>query len=132
MTENLIDDFEQSETDRQEQLLPVYTSLAWRWNAFGNRLIICCFFFTFHDLITLNQNLYKGDKWRKKRRLLTPAFHFQILDNFLEVFNKHAEIFCDLLDEETSSSHDNAKELDMFPYLKRCTLDVICGKKKSN
>lgn len=75
--------------------------------------------------------LNKGEKWRRKRRLLTPAFHFQILDNFLDVFNKNAEIFCDLLSEELTSSYGKAKEMDMFPYLKRCTLDVICGKKQT-
>lgn len=68
-----------------------------------------------------------GDKWRRNRRLLTPAFHFQILDNFFDVFNKNAKIFCDLLDDELSSTKGKAKEIDIFPYLKRSTLDVICG-----
>ena len=66
-----------------------------------------------------------GDKWRKRRRLLTPAFHFQILDNFFETFNKNATILCQQL--ESSLIDVKGNEIEIFPYLKRCTLDIICG-----
>lgn len=67
-----------------------------------------------------------GAKWKKNRRLLTPAFHFQILDNFFDVFNKNADILCDQLAKAQSS--EGVKETDVFPFLKKCTLDIICGK----
>lgn len=63
-----------------------------------------------------------GQKWRKNRRLLTPAFHFQILGHFFDVFHKNAEILCEQLSKESFN-----KEIDVMPYMKRCTLDVICG-----
>ena len=73
-----------------------------------------------------------GNKWRRNRRLLTtPAFHFQILENFFDVFNKNAEILCEQLDEAIGNSKNIGEivqsEIDVFPFLKRCTLDIICG-----
>lgn len=67
-----------------------------------------------------------GNKWRKRRRLLTPAFHFQILDNFFDTFNKSANILCQQLGASQSDDSLIGKEIDVFPYLKRCTLDIIC------
>ncbi|KAI9562774.1 hypothetical protein GHT06_010229 [Daphnia sinensis] len=68
--------------------------------------------------------LATGIKWKKNRRLLTPAFHFQILDNFFDVFNKNADILCDQLAKALKS--ECCKEIDVFPFLKKCTLDIIC------
>ncbi|XP_046636795.1 cytochrome P450 4C1-like isoform X4 [Daphnia pulicaria] len=72
--------------------------------------------------------LASGDKWRRSRRLLTPAFHFQILDNFFDVFNKNAEILCEQLAkvDKTSTSGEFKEDVDVFPFLKKCTLDIIC------
>nr|CAH0104471.1 unnamed protein product [Daphnia galeata] len=65
--------------------------------------------------------------WRKRRRLLTPAFHFQILDNFFDTFNKNADILCQQLYRHLpEKSEMNEREIEVFPFLKRCTLDVIC------
>jgi hypothetical protein len=60
---------------------------------------------------------------------LTPAFHFQILDNFFDVFNKNAEILCEQLAKVTGNSNNGelAEDVDVFPFLKKCTLDIICG-----
>ena len=63
-----------------------------------------------------------GDKWKMRRRLLTPAFHFTILNVFIHVFNKQSRIMCQLFQE------NSAAEFDIIPYITNCTLDIICGK----
>ena len=62
-------------------------------------------------------------KWRVRRKLLTPAFHFRILDDALEVFNAQGQILADVLQEDSSKKSDNI--LDIFNYVTRCTLDII-------
>jgi cytochrome P450 len=73
---------------------------------------------------------FSGNRWRIRRRLLTPAFHFQILDNFFDTFNKNADILCQQLQRSLSKKAElnQTEEIEVFPYLKRCTLDIICGK----
>lgn len=59
---------------------------------------------------------------------MNPAFHVQILESFFDVFNKNATILAELLERESNGSID--REVDVNPFIKRCTLDIICGKLK--
>ncbi|KAF1750121.1 hypothetical protein GCK72_016667 [Caenorhabditis remanei] len=63
-----------------------------------------------------------GERWKSHRRMLTPAFHFAKLDGYFEVFNNEAKILIDLL----SDFSDSEETVDIFPYIKRCALDIIC------
>lgn len=64
-----------------------------------------------------------GEKWFRRRKLLTPSFHFRILEDFLEIFNEQAKIMIEILKEEFS----DGRVFDIFPFVTRCTLDIICG-----
>jgi cytochrome P450 family 4 len=66
----------------------------------------------------------KGAKWKSRRRLLTPAFHFNIMEDFFETFNEHGSIFCRKLDD--ICRHDKT-EIDIQKLTSLCTLDIICG-----
>ncbi|KAJ6644110.1 Cytochrome P450 4c3 [Pseudolycoriella hygida] len=62
-----------------------------------------------------------GEKWHKDRKLLTPAFHFKILDQFNPSINKHALILCDKI-----SSTLNYQMTDCVSVLASFALDIIC------
>ena len=68
------------------------------------------------------------DDWKIRRRLLTSAFHFQILESFFDVFNEHSQA---LLVNFTNAVFEATKLLsgpiDVFPILGNATLDIICG-----
>lgn len=55
--------------------------------------------------------------------MLTPAFHFRILEDLLPVINEHSVIFQEVLSEIT----EKEEVIDIAPLVARCTLDVICG-----
>ena len=72
-----------------------------------------------------------GEKWKRNRRLLTPSFHFRILDRFFDVFCDNGLILSQILLKDLdglSGAKDASREIDVTPYLFRCTLDGICGK----
>lgn len=60
-----------------------------------------------------------GQKWFNKRKAITPAFHFNILENFLEVFARHADVFTTKL----PTTHED----NVVPFARKCTFDIICG-----
>ncbi|GMR31128.1 hypothetical protein PMAYCL1PPCAC_01323, partial [Pristionchus mayeri] len=59
-------------------------------------------------------------KWKARRRMLTPTFHFAMLDGYVEKMDKHSKILVDILKDHVG------KELDIYPFVKRCALDIIC------
>jgi cytochrome P450 family 4 len=71
-------------------------------------------------LIFLFNNVI-GEIWKKHRRLLTPAFHFEILQQFVEVFEKCGDIFVEKFQNEIGHS------FDIYPYITFCTLDKTYG-----
>ncbi|TKR87436.1 hypothetical protein L596_011834 [Steinernema carpocapsae] len=63
-----------------------------------------------------------NEKWRSRRKMLTPTFHFNILTNFIPTFSKQGEV----LVKQIERYADKEEEFDLFPYIKRCALDIIC------
>ncbi|KAK6630020.1 hypothetical protein RUM44_005755 [Polyplax serrata] len=64
----------------------------------------------------------KGAKWSAHRKLITPTFHFSILQNFVEVFQRNSTILVTKLQVKA----DTGEVFDMFPLVTLCALDIIC------
>lgn len=58
-----------------------------------------------------------------RRKVLTPAFHFKVLDQFIEVFDRNSNILVEILGkcQETDA-------VDIYPLITMAALDIICGK----
>lgn len=66
----------------------------------------------------------KGAKWHKHRKMITPTFHFKILESFIEVFNDN----CLILLEKLKLKSETQEVFDIHPYITLCALDIINGK----
>jgi len=60
-------------------------------------------------------------KWQSRRKALTPAFHFKILDEFVQVFDQQANVLTEIL-----RKHSNKAAFNISQYISLYTLDVIC------
>ncbi|KAL3999588.1 MFS transporter (facilitated glucose transporter) [Sarotherodon galilaeus] len=70
-----------------------------------------------HSLLISN-----GEVWSRKRRLLTPAFHFDILKNYIAVFNSSSKIMHDKWCRLVAEGKTN---LEMFDHVSLMTLDSL-------
>ncbi|KAI2474250.1 hypothetical protein C4B38_000320 [Diabrotica virgifera virgifera] len=73
----------------------------------------------FYDLLQnwLGQGLLtsKGVEWHKRRKILTPAFHFSILQEFAEVFNKEVSLLVEDIKKSCSKPYiDVVKPISEF------------------
>ncbi|XP_057564867.1 cytochrome P450 4F2-like [Hippopotamus amphibius kiboko] len=66
--------------------------------------------------------LSAGDKWSSHRRLLTPAFHFNILKPYMKIFIKSADIMHAKWQRLVTEGHTH---LDMFEHISLLTLDSL-------
>ncbi|XP_066505317.1 cytochrome P450 4V7 [Hoplias malabaricus] len=62
-----------------------------------------------------------GDKWRSRRKMLTPTFHFSILTDFLDVMNEQSDILI-----QKMHKHVGGEPFNCFSYITLCALDIIC------
>jgi cytochrome P450 len=65
--------------------------------------------------------LSTGQKWFNRRKIITPTFHFKILQQFVEVFSKQNEIFIDKL-----KSKADGRIFDVYNDVTLMSLDIIC------
>ncbi|XP_022901352.1 cytochrome P450 4C1-like [Onthophagus taurus] len=68
-----------------------------------------------HGLITA-----AGNVWKKHRKILTPAFHFNILEQFPQSFHRNAKTLIDILKE------NSGKTIDTHHLMKNYALDSLC------
>lgn len=66
-----------------------------------------------------------GSKWRSRRKMITPTFHFKILEQFMDVFNNQLNILSDILTKEVET---NGNIVELHSPINLCSLDIICGK----
>lgn len=65
-----------------------------------------------------------GKKWFERRKIITPAFHFKILEQFVEVFDRLGNIVV----TKNLTKYDREDEFELYPVAVLYALDVMCGK----
>ncbi|CAO1381140.1 unnamed protein product [Diamesa hyperborea] len=65
--------------------------------------------------------LSTGKKWFNRRKIITPTFHFKILHQFVEVFNRINNVFVDKL----MTMSDSHTPFNIYPDISLMTLDII-------
>lgn len=67
--------------------------------------------------------LSKGAKWHKHRKIVTPTFHYGILESFCEIFSDKSKTLVDKLEKYCGTGDT----FDIYKYITRVTLDIICA-----
>ncbi|CAG2207349.1 CYP4B1 [Mytilus edulis] len=62
-----------------------------------------------------------GAKWARSRRLLTPAFHFEILKPYQTIYNSCTDKLLGLIDTYA----ETGESFELFQLISNCTLDSI-------
>uniref|UniRef100_A0A182PZ83 Uncharacterized protein n=1 Tax=Anopheles epiroticus TaxID=199890 RepID=A0A182PZ83_9DIPT len=63
-----------------------------------------------------------GEKWFHRRKIITPTFHFKILESFVTVFSQEADLLVDKLGQFA----DTGYEFDIYEPISLYALDSIC------
>lgn len=79
--------------------------------------------FKFHFILIYYFSCVKGSKWQTRRKILTPAFHFNILQQFVQVFGEHSKRLVSRLEAESKKD-----STDINSIMADVALNNICGK----
>ncbi|KAH8287206.1 hypothetical protein KR054_004324 [Drosophila jambulina] len=67
--------------------------------------------------------LSHGDQWRAMRKIITPTFHFSILEQFVEVFDKQSSRLVERLRPLAVAPKGGV--VNIYPYVGLAALDII-------
>ncbi|XP_013118545.2 cytochrome P450 4d8 [Stomoxys calcitrans] len=62
-----------------------------------------------------------GELWHSRRKIVTPAFGFKLLEGFVEIFDRQSTILLDCLGEQA----DGKTPFNIYPLINSFNLDVI-------
>lgn len=62
-----------------------------------------------------------GEKWHRHRKIITPTFHFSILEGFCEIFAEKSTVLVDKLRKHC----DGSGPVDVYPFITKAALDII-------
>ncbi|XP_017054592.2 uncharacterized protein LOC108097066 [Drosophila ficusphila] len=65
--------------------------------------------------------LSRGEEWHTMRKIITPTFHFSILEQFVEVFDRQSS----RLVERLQPLSRGQQAVDIYPYVGLAALDII-------
>lgn len=90
----------------------------------STRLIDKNMIYTFlHPFLGVGLLNSTGSKWFHRRKILTAAFHFNILPKFLNTFHEE----CEKLVQRLNKDVDQGKTTSLQQLAARFTLNTICG-----
>ncbi|CAG7732089.1 unnamed protein product [Allacma fusca] len=69
---------------------------------------------------------FKGIKWKNRRKILTHAFHFKMLEVFQQVSNEQSMVLVELMRRR----HENHEACPIHFMFSLCALGIICGVSK--
>ncbi|KAI4464333.1 cytochrome p450 family 4 [Holotrichia oblita] len=79
------------------------------------------FYNNVHDWLGQGLLTSTGNRWLQHRKLITPTFHFKILENYMNVFVAKTELFLNILDRKADGAVHN-----IYSDITHCALDIIC------
>ncbi|ETN65988.1 cytochrome P450 [Anopheles darlingi] len=75
-----------------------------------------------HDWLGEGLLTSKGERWFQHRKLITPTFHFNILDGFCDVFEENAQEMVRHLEPHANTG----TPVNVYPFIASAALDIIC------
>jgi len=62
-----------------------------------------------------------GKKWHTRRKIITPTFHFKILEQFVEIFDQQTDVMV----KKLQAKADGKTAVNIFPVICATALDII-------
>ncbi|XP_075250518.1 cytochrome P450 4V2-like [Convolutriloba macropyga] len=78
-------------------------------------------YYLFHRWLGTGLLTSGGEKWKTRRKMLTPAFHFDILDRSLVTMMKHTSVAMDIFKQHA----DQSKWVDVWDLMSLLALDIV-------